>query len=506
MTTDVSALLLGATVLSYAILAPIFQDASLFTKICFGAGVLSFIGVALGIWLEFYSKAARDAKFSNARFDSIPDSLLSAEQESAYLGMDTELKTSLYLPRSIRRRHVHIIGATGSGKTESVILNLLFQDVACGAGAIILDAKGDHSILTALENVVPKERILVFDLGSNDRSAYNPLREGTDLEAAQRLFSSLNWSEQYYQSKAQTALFRLFQNFRARCGQNPTLRDLSFSLEDSENFSNAVRATDYPDSASKTDYKDLAGLKDQIRTLCSGHLAETLSPPPNEGINLSKALKDSVIYFRLQSLMSPALVTTVGKLVVNNLAYLAGSSHRDAQGVGAPFCPVFLDEFASFASPEFADLISKARSAGFALHFSHQSVGDLMEVSPGFLSRISDNSATKIVLRVNDPDTAEYFSRTFGTRRYQKVTRKLDQADDVGKLEFSGEGSSREANQFKAPPDLLKTLPTGEAAVLIAHGEATSEGAAHVFRVKLPRLDPAVSILRPRSTPTLSVQ
>ncbi|MGK3945914.1 TraM recognition domain-containing protein, partial [Streptomyces caeruleatus] len=79
---------------------------------------------------------------------------------------------------------------------------------------------------------------------------------------------------------------------------------------------------------------------------------------------------------------------------------------------GAKLIPTYLDEFATFACPEFADLVSKARSAGYALHFSHQSIGDLNEVSEGFITRITDNSATKIVLRINDPDSAEFFARS----------------------------------------------------------------------------------------------
>ncbi|MBS1958463.1 MAG: hypothetical protein JST80_03235 [Bdellovibrionales bacterium] len=54
-------------------------------------------------------------------------------------------------------------------------------------------------------------------------------------------------------------------------------------------------------------------------------------------------------------------------------------------------------------------------------------------------------------------------------------------------LELSGEGSSREAHRFRASPDMLKTLPTGMGAVLVAHGEDTPEGASHVFRVRFPR-------------------
>jgi type IV secretory pathway TraG/TraD family ATPase VirD4 len=205
-------------------------------------------------------------------------------------------------------------------------------------------------------------------------------------------------------------------------------------------------------------------------------------------MDFSLAADGGVLYFRLQSLMSPQLVTILGRLIINQLNYLAGTAHRGNKANEAKLIPTYLDEFASFACPEFADLISKARSAGLALHFSHQSIGDLQEISKGFLNRITDNSATKIVLRINDPDSADFFARSFGTEIYQKITQRVTNSVDLDLAEAIGEGSQREAHQFRASPDLLKTLPTGMGAVLIAHGEDTESGASSVFRIKFPRL------------------
>ncbi len=201
------------------------------------------------------------------------------------------------------------------------------------------------------------------------------------------------------------------------------------------------------------------------------------------------AAEGKVIYFRLQSLMSPQMVGIVGKLLINHLNFLAGTAHRErGQAKPRKLVPVYLDEFATFACPEFADLISKARSAKFALHFSHQSIGDVMEVSQGFLNRITDNAATKIIMRINDPDSAEFFSRCFGTKEIQKTTQRITNAKEIDSAEIVGEGTTRDAHQFRASPDLLKTLPTGVGAVLIAHGQETPHGASSVFKIRFPEL------------------
>jgi conjugal transfer pilus assembly protein TraD len=488
MSTEAGILLLLSCGLGAMAVFDFYQTLSLWQAVLF-VTVLSTIGAfaLLGAW-ELFSKAAKERRKRFEKVRELPTSLILPAPTAAYLGRDQDLEVPVFLPDSIRARHVHILGATGSGKTESVILNLLRQDVERGYGAIILDAKGDASFIRELEAWIPEGRRKVFDLSSDQSLTYDPLEAGSPLEAAQRLFSSLLWSEEYYKSKAFSALQRLFELHHRKYKRNPTLSDLNYYLETDENFSSALESEAYPAKLAARDFMELSGLRDQVRGLTIGYLEKILSPEAEPQLRLESAWDGQVLYFRLQSLLSQQLVGTVGRLLINHMSYLAGTAHRKTDGSAPKFLPTYLDEFASFACPEFADLISKARSAGMALHFSHQSAGDLAEVSPGFMSRVTDNSATKIVLRINDPDTAELMSRTFGTSIYQKVTQRITNAEDIDSAEVAGEGSQREAHQFRAAPDLLKTLPTGTGAVLIAHGEDTPHGASSVFRVRFPRL------------------
>lgn len=435
------------------------------------------------IWWSNFSKRAKERKSQLERINNLPDQLKS-EFCSVKMGEELDLKIPIFLPDSIRRRHVHLLGATGSGKTESVILNFIGQDIRRGIGSIILDAKGDISFLDYLNKNVKSDRLMVFDLSDPTSLSYNPLKSGSPLESAQRLFASMTWSEEFYQSKALSALQQLFEIHSQRFDRNPTLIELREYLLSAQSFANAIGDTGNLKNADR-EFNDLSGLRDQLRSLTVGHLGKLLDESPN-GVDLSKAKEGYVIYFRLQSLLSPKAVGTIGKLLINHLNFLAGTAHR--VGGDAELVPIYLDEFASFACLEFADLISKARSAGYALHFSHQSVGDLTEVSPGFLNRISDNSATKIVMRINDPDSAEFFARSFGTKIFQKITQRISGDKDIEDGELQGEGTVREAHQFRASPDVFKTLPTGFGSVLIAHGRETDEGASHVFKIKFPKL------------------
>ncbi len=443
--------------------------------------------VACGIFYRNnFSHKGKESKKVKNYIAEIPDCLKLETIHGVKLGIETDLNIPLYLPDHIRRRHVHILGATGSGKTESVILNFLKQDVKRGYGAIILDAKGDYSFLDELHKWVPTEKLKVFDLSDENSKPYNPLSSGNALESAQRLFASMTWSEEYYKSKALSALQSAFQYHAKSYNKNPTLLELNDYLNSSVIFADII-GINLKDKQFEREYMEISGLRDQIRSLCVGHLSKLLSGKENS-IDLAQAKNGDVIYFRLQSLLSPQAVKILGRLVINNINFLAGTAHRE-QASEVRLVPTYLDEFASFACDEFADLISKARSAGFALHFSHQSVGDLEDVADGFLNRITDNSATKIILRINDPDSAEFFARSFGTRLYQKFTQKVKDSSEELNAELVGEGTTREAHQFRSSPDTFKTLPTGIGSVLIAHGYESKEGASHVFKIKFPRLN-----------------
>ncbi len=451
---------------------------------------VTFLTTILGFGIVFaWDRMAETRKQQRKELEQIlelPAPLRLPSNDGIKMGFDQDLKIPIFLPDSVRSRHVHILGATGSGKTESVILNFLRQDVGRGFGSIILDAKGDSSFLSALESFIPKEKLFTFDLASTDSRGYDPLFEGTPLEAAQRLFSSLTWSEEYYKSKAFAALQCLFETHFKRFDKNPTLTDLRSHMEDAETFKTFTNANGDQKQAERQ-FNDISGLRDQINILCTGHLAKSLSPAREQRMKIEGAMGDEVLYFRLQSLLSPQLVTIVGKLLLNHMNYVAGTAHRKGAETPRRLIPTYLEEFSSFASPEFADLISKARSAGFALHFSHQSIGDLKKVDEGFINTITDNSATKIVLRINDPDSAEFLAKAFGTKIYQKMTHRVSNAKKQDSVEVEDEGTQREAHQFRAAPDLFKTLPTGTGSVLIAHGFETPHGASSVFKIKFPK-------------------
>jgi hypothetical protein len=66
-------------------------------------------------------------------------------KHGVYLGTTAD-NVEIHLPDVTRTGHVQIIGATGRGKTESLILPMLMRDLHGGKSAVLIDGKGDQEL------------------------------------------------------------------------------------------------------------------------------------------------------------------------------------------------------------------------------------------------------------------------------------------------------------------------------------------------------------------------
>ncbi len=445
--------------------------------------------VILAVMTLFFSENSEDLNNKRLERDELPELLKVPSEQSSFLGWEMELNTPIYFPDKVRSRHVHIMGATGSGKTESVLLNLIGQDIGRGIPVVIIDAKGDNAFLEFLKDKLGNSnKLKLFDSSDSRKSLpYNPLKSGTSTEAVLRLFNSMTWSEEFYKTRARDTLLKLAAHFSSE-KQKLSLAWLNEMLSSPESLTQAIKNESTPSRGiSMAEFTQLAGLFSQVQQLCHGELGSLISNDVSEScIDLKSDIENAcVVYFKLPALIDPTTTATVGKLIIADLAFYAAKIQTS--GRVAPFCPVFIDEFGSLACHSFLELIAKARSAGLALHFSHQSLGDLQAASTTFATQINDNSSTKIVMRIYDPDTADIMARTFGNKETKKETRQV-MTNAIGGNEETGAMSVREVKEFRADPDLIKSLPTGCAFVLMNHALRVDGKSSDVFRLRFPAL------------------
>jgi hypothetical protein len=109
--------------------------------------------------------------------------------------------------------HVHIVGASGYGKTV-LISHIIKQRIQNGKGLMFIDLKADmDTLLKFSQHVVQADRIndlRIFSLTEKDMSLpYNLIQDGTATQLRDRIVNSLNWSEEYYKNQSSSFLLKL---------------------------------------------------------------------------------------------------------------------------------------------------------------------------------------------------------------------------------------------------------------------------------------------------------
>lgn len=388
-------------------------------------------------------------------------------------------KKKLYLTDNNRSLNVQISGTTGSGKSESVIFPLLWQDICQGKGAIIIDSKGDMNFFNKIHtyhkkyNTKHNQKIWLVNL-SNDRfsNTYNPIFRGRAIEIKDRIMGSIDWSEIYYKTRANSTLLLLLQAIES-IGKKIAFRDLynlytkKEALEELTKMVNDKFLKGELESKMVADFKNVrkecAGLIDNLYIMSYGgfdNIVNTYSPE----VDLLKAYQNNdIIYFILPTNLLDETARSFGRMLLMDLKSTAGyiSGNPDIE---KRFYPVFVDE-PEFLTEPFVTWLNKTRSTGMCIHIAHQSLGDLERVNQHFVKQVIDNTNLKIIFRANDSDTAENYSKMLGTFKTVKKTERVNKS-----LLAASEGefdSEREVDEFYVSPNVIKNdMKTGQALVI----------------------------------------
>jgi len=176
--------------------------------------------------------------------------------------------------------------------------------------------------------------------------------------------------------------------------------------------------------------------------------------------SFKEALKNGGIsYLFMNSLRLKETASVVGKMMLQDLMKTVGQIY-DERGYQKRPITVVIDEFASFATPDFGEFIEKARGAGIGIVVAYQSLQSLKSVGGDLMVKLNENTASKVVFQVQDSQDAQWFAGLLGTKTIEKETHQREEG-----LLFdrdTGMKSIREVEEYIVHPNTLKKLRTGE--------------------------------------------
>jgi hypothetical protein len=385
--------------------------------------------------------------------------------------------------------HGLVLGASGAGKSTT-LLRIVSDRIAQQMPVVAIDLKGSPGFAEELRAAATAAN-RPFRLWTLDGPAqWNPVAHGNATELKDKLIASERFTEPHYRRAAERYVQTALQVL-ARTGRRSSLEDV-VSLLDPRRLAAAARALPAPAAARVQDYlgaltpdqlSAVRGLETRLALLAESSAGRFLSPPGSSGpdVDLRRALAgEEIALFSLNSSRYGGLAAQVGTLAIQDLISATGERLEGRPATGAALAAgaatVAIDEFSALGADHVLALLARGREAGVSVLLATQEMADLERAAPGFRDQVLGLTAVKIAHRQDVPQSAQTIAQMAGTEQTWEVTRPL--AGPLGGGAGS-RGSKRLGERFVVHPNEIKTLPTGEAVMLVK----TPTASVHRVRV-----------------------
>ena len=294
----------------------------------------------------------------------------------------------VYLPAALRRRHVHLIGASGTGKS-TLMLQMAMQDLEAGRGLALIDPHGDlvDEVLARMPVQRHKDLVLIDPADPAFTVGFNVLHAKTDLER-QLLSSDLvatfkrlstSWGDQMTSVLGNAVLAFLEHP------EGGTLADLRrFLVEPAFRKRHVAEVTDEEVRYFwQKEYRLLSGrpqapLLTRLDTFLRHRLVREMVAQRESTFDLRRIMDErGVLLVRLsQGAIGEENAALLAAFFVSRLQQAAQSRQELAESAREDFT-LYLDEFHNYLTPSMAAILSGARKYRLGLVLAHQDLSQL---------------------------------------------------------------------------------------------------------------------------------
>ena len=375
---------------------------------------------------------------------------IARNERGSLLGINVHIgKTvTVRLTPEQRVRHIHVIGASGTGKS-TLLFNLIREDIENGAGVAVLDPHGD--LVNKILGVIPQERmndvVLVdpsdesFSIGLNILSAHSDLEKNllsSDLVSVFERLSS-TWGDQM-NSVLQKAIHVFLES-----NERGTLADLRrFLIEPAyrTEFLKSVRDPEllyYWQKAfpQLTGNRSIGPVITRIDAFLAPKPIRYMVSQTENRLDFGQIMDSGKIFLAKlpEGLLGKENSYLLGTLLVSKFQQLAMSRQEQEIEARNDFW-IYIDEFQNFITPSMAEILSGVRKYRIGLTLAHQELHQL-EKNRDVASAVLSNPYTRVVFRVGDADAkrlsdgfAFFESRDFQNLETGQAICRIERADN----------------------------------------------------------------------------
>ncbi|MDP3963257.1 MAG: type IV secretion system DNA-binding domain-containing protein [bacterium] len=364
-------------------------------------------------------------------------------------------RASVRLLREDRRRHLYIIGQTGTGKS-TMLAEMIRQDIANGEGVGVIDPHGDLAEMVA--GLVPRERaqdVVYFDpgdmarpIGLNMLEAHTEEQRDFAVQEMIAIFMKLFPPEvigPMFEHNMRNAMLTLMAD-----PENPgTIVEIPRIFTDEAYMRSLlpkvadpiVRAFWEKEMAKTTEFHKsemLGYLISKVGRFVENEMMRNIIGQPRSGFNMRDIMdKRKILIANLsKGKMGEVNSALLGMIMVSKLQMAAMGRTTTPQEGRSDFY-LYIDEFQNFTTDSIATILSEARKYRLNLIMAHQFIAQLPDP---IKNAAFGNVGSVCALRVS-ADDGEYLARQFEPVFSQHDLVNLDNFNAVTKLMIRGQTS-----------------------------------------------------------------
>ncbi len=359
-----------------------------------------------------------------------------------------------------RRRHLYIVGQTGTGKTY-LQLSMAVQDIMAGKGVCVIDPHGDQ--IDDILSRIPRERIddvIVFNpadlkrpLGLNmlEYDFERPEEKTFIVNELQSIFNRLFTEEtmgpqfQQYMRYALLLLMEDAPNEPATLAEVPRLfTDPEFRKRKLARIKNPSVIDFWEKEASKTSGEQgLANMTPYITSKFGNFIANDYMRPiigqTKSSFNFREIMDDGKILLvnLAKGKIGDINAELLGMIITSRMLMAALSRVDISDPEKRKDFYFYIDEFQNFTTDSISVILSEARKYRLNLILAHQFIGQLTDE---IKNAVFGNVGSMVVFRVGVPDP-EILIKNFAPEFTEKDLLSIDNYNAHAKLLIGGQPS-----------------------------------------------------------------
>ena len=331
------------------------------------------------------------------------------------------------LHRNDRRRHMYVIGKTGTGKS-TLLANMAVNDLKNGEGMCVIDPHGD--LIDLLLDYIPSSRIndvIYFDPSDTERTVKLNLFEGNNVVHRELIASGIvsifrklyaySWGPRL-EYILRNALLTLLKSENSRLSDisemltNPAFRKNLVDKLDDEILKN-FWVNEFEPMQDKLKTESIAPILNKVGQFVSSPLIRDVVNARKSSFSIEEAMETGkiVLVNLSQGKLGEDNATLLGAMLITKIQLAAMARVNIPEEERRDFY-LYVDEFQNFATESFTKILSEARKYRLNLTLANQYIAQI----PEDVQKAIFGNCGSMVSFVMGADDAAVFSKEYGSR------------------------------------------------------------------------------------------